>query len=140
MIDSNNWAKEASEKLTAEAKEVTGQKEKIMEGPVLEAIKMFCEQETEFAQAVVQGGSFAECMKKVASGVGNAISDIDAYKKAVQFYFPGAVVNMQMTIDLIGTAAQQNELINNDNKLQGSEEELAVEKPKILTLDLSSFF
>ena len=140
MIEFNNWNIQASEKLDAEAKKVAGQKEKVMAGPVLAAIKTFCEQEAEFAQAVVQGGSFAECMKKVAAGVGDAISDIDAYKKAVQFYFPGAVVNMQLTIDLIGTATEQNEPINNSNKLQESVKESALEKPKLITLDLSSFF
>ena len=104
MIELNNWRTQALEKLDAEKKTVTGQKEKAMAGAVLSAIKTFCEQEREFAQAVVQGGSFAECMKKVAAGVGNSISDIDAYKKAVQFYFPGAQIRMQMSIDLIGNA------------------------------------
>ena len=105
MIEFINWREKALEKLEAEQKAVTGQKEKIMATAVLAAVKTFCEQEQEFAQAVVQGGSFAECMKKVASGVGNSISDIDAYKKAVQFYFPGAQIRMQMSIDLIGKAA-----------------------------------
>ena len=44
-------------------------------------------------------------MKAVAKGVGNSLSDIEAYRRAVQFYFPGATVQMQMTIDLIGSAA-----------------------------------
>lgn len=105
MIELNNWRAQALEKLEVEVKAVTGHKEKAMASAVLSAIKTFCEQEQEFAQAVVQGGSFAECMKKVASGVGNSISDIDAYKKAVQFYFPGAQIRMQMSIDLIGKEA-----------------------------------
>lgn len=83
-----------------------GGKEYVMAKPVMNALKDFCLQEEEFAQAVVQGGSFVDCMKKVASGVGNSISDLDAYKKAVQFYFPGAEVKMQLTIDLIGKAAK----------------------------------
>ena len=36
-----------------------------MKGAVLAAVKDFCVQDEEFAQAVVQGGTFAECMKKV---------------------------------------------------------------------------
>ena len=105
MIALNNWATQAFQKLDAEQKSVSGQKEKVMAGAVVAAIKDFCKQDEEFAQAVVQGGTFADCMKKVAAGVGNCISDVDAYKKAVQFYFPGAKVEMQLSIDLIGDAA-----------------------------------
>lgn len=109
MILLNNWFSQAIEKLDREKSAVTGNKEKAMAGQILEAIKDFCKQEPEFAQAVVQGKSFADCMKEVARGVGNSISDIDAYKKAVCFYFPGAKVNMQLTVDLIGDAADPME-------------------------------
>jgi hypothetical protein len=127
MISLNNWATQAHEKLKAEAKAVSGQREKVMAGPVMEAIKGFCVQDEEFAQAVVQGGTFSDCMKAVAAGVGNAISDIDAYKKAVQFYFPGAEIKVQMSIDLIGDAA-----------LPATEEKKEQTGPVIL--DLMSFF
>lgn len=105
MIQLENWLTQAIQKLDAEKKGVAGQKEKVMAPAVLAAIKDFCKQEPEFAQAVVQGGTFAECMKKVAAGVGNSISDLDAYKRAVEFYFPGAKIQMALTIDLIGDAA-----------------------------------
>ena len=101
MISMENWATQAVKKLTDEKPKVAGNKEKAMAGAVFAAVKDFCLQNEEFAQAVVQGGSFADCMKKVAAGVGNSISDLDAYKKAVQFYFPGAEVRMQLTIDLV---------------------------------------
>lgn len=65
------------------------------------ALLGFCRQDEEFAQAVAQGGSFEDCMKAVGKKVtGGAISDIDAFVAAVQFYFPGAGINVQMTIDL----------------------------------------
>ena len=105
MISMDNMATAAVKKLTEEKKGVTGSKEKAMSSAVFAAIKDFCLQDEEFAQAVVQGGTFANCMKAVAKGVGNSISDIEAYKKAVQFYFPGAEVKMQLTIDLVGQAA-----------------------------------
>ena len=140
MISMENWATQAHEKLKKERAAVSGQKEKAMAGEVLAVIRDFCSQEPEFAQAVVQGGSFAECMKKVAAGVGTSISDLEAYKKAVQFYFPGAVVNMQLTIDLIGDAAQNDEPVRNSDELTEIEEAPMAEKPKLLTLDLSSFF
>lgn len=129
MISMGNWAAQAVEKLDGEKKAVAGQKEKAMAGAVLAAIKDFCVQDAEFAQAVVQGGSFADCMKKVADGVGGSISDLDAYKKAVQFYFPGAEVKMQLTVDLIGKAA------GSDNQA-----DTVAGQPNVISLDLADFF
>ena len=106
MINMKNWATQAVKKLESEKKGVSGSKAMAMSAAVFAAIKDFCVQEEEFAQAVVQGGTFGECMRKVAAGVGNSISDVEAYKKAVQFYFPGAEIKMQLTIDLIGEAAK----------------------------------
>lgn len=94
-----NYLEQAIAKLEG-VKSVSGQKESVMMEPVREALLSFCRQDAEFAQAVAQGGSFEDCMKAVAQGVGSAISDIDAYKKAVQFYFEGAVIEVQMKIDL----------------------------------------
>ena len=88
-----------------QVKAVKGQKERAMAKAVAETLRSFCRQDAEFAQAVAQGGSFADCMAAVAKGVGQSISDVDAYKKAVEFYFPGAKINFQMSIDLIGDAA-----------------------------------
>ena len=72
----------ALKKLEQEKAKVTGQKEQAM------------------AEAVYQGGSFVDCMKQVAKGVGGHISDLDAYRKAVQFYFPGADIQCSMTVRL----------------------------------------
>lgn len=133
MISMENWATQAVAKLKEEKKNVKGQKETAMAGAVMAAIKDFCLQDEEFAQAVVQGGSFADCMKKVAAGVGMSISDLDAYKKAVQFYFPGAEVKMQLTIDLIGKAAGE----------EGPAEQtqpVAVPQPGPIILNLEDFF
>ena len=105
MIKLNNWAAQAVKKLDDGRKAVKGPKESAMAGAVLNGLKDFCTQDEEFAQAVVQGGEFAQCMTAVAKGVGSSISDVEAYGKAVQFYFPGARIRVQMTIDLIGEAA-----------------------------------
>ena len=104
MIELEKWCPRARNRLDKEVGSVKGQKEKAMAAAVCRKMKEFCEQDEEFAQAVVQGGSFADCMAQVAKGVRNCISDIDAYKKAVQFYFPGAEIRVQMSIDLIGQA------------------------------------
>lgn len=95
----NEYTQEALAKLKKELPEVKGTKESAMKKAVAEALEGFCRQDGEFAQAVVQGGSFPECMKAVAKGVGGSISDLDAYKKAVKFYFPGAEVRFTMTVE-----------------------------------------
>ena len=94
-----NFFEQAKKKLEA-VKSVKGQKENAMLQPVREALIRFCEQDEEFAQAVAQGGSLEDCMSAVAKGAGNHISDLDAYRKAVQFYFEGAEVVFQMKIDV----------------------------------------
>lgn len=80
-----------------------------MKKAVREAIETFCKQDEEFAQAVAQGGSFADCMKAVAKNCGSSISDLEAYRRAVQFYFPGAEIRWTMTVDLIGAAGKEAE-------------------------------
>ncbi len=97
-----------------------------MKDSVRATLENFCSQDEEFAQAVVQGGSFEDCMKAVAKGVGQSISDLDAYRKAVQFFFPGAEIRMQMTIDLVGAAA-------------GEEEPKTEAKPSGILLDFTQF-
>ncbi len=96
----SSWYEQAKENMEKGVKEVKGQKEGAMKQAVKDTLLNFCRQDEEFAQAVVQGGSFAECMTAVAKGVGTSISDLEAYKKAVSFYFPGAGIHMVMTIDL----------------------------------------
>jgi hypothetical protein len=70
-----------------------------MKNYVAERLQDFCKQNEEFAQAVVQGGSFSDCMKAVTDKVnGGSISDLDACKAAAEFYFPGCVVDFRMEI------------------------------------------
>lgn len=95
-----SWYEQAKARLSKELDEVTGQRETAMKRAVMDALLDFCRQDDEFARAVVQGGSLSDCMKAVARGVGKHISDLEAYKRAVSFYFPGAGIEMHMTIDL----------------------------------------
>lgn len=91
---------------------ITGKFDKyaaIMKASVKATLEDFCRQDEEFAQAVAQGGSFEECMKAVARGCGSGISDLEAYRRAVQFYFPGAEIRWTMTVDLIGAAGKEAE-------------------------------
>ncbi len=136
MVSMDNWATQAHEKIQKEQKSVSGQKEKAMATAVCAMLNDFCKQEPEFAQAVVQGGSIQACMEAVAKGVGSSISDLDAYKRAVQFFFPGAEIQMQMSIDLIGAAGEP------DPAEKVPSVHAAGEKPAVgkINLDLSSFF
>lgn len=73
---------------------------------VCNVLIMFCEQDEEFAQAIVQGGKkLKDCIESTVRGARDSISDLEVYKRAVEFYFPGATVHMNLTIDLIGEAA-----------------------------------
>ena len=63
----------------------------------------------EHAQAVVQGGTFEDCMKSVAKSCGNGISDLEAFRRAVQFYFRGAEIRFHMTIDLCGSVRDDDD-------------------------------
>lgn len=102
----NDFCERAKAKLEREAKEGAYDRyAAAMKKAVQTALLDFAEQDDEFAQAIVQGGSFADCMKAVAKNCGTSISDIEAYGRAVSFYFPGAKIRVQMSIDLIGDAA-----------------------------------
>lgn len=93
----------AIEKLNEEYKSATNlsQKGNVVKSGVLNALIEFCNQNSEFAQAVVQSDKpISECIEQSVKGTGNACSDLEVYKKAVNFYFQGATVKFDMKIDL----------------------------------------
>lgn len=97
----NEWYGQAAKKLEAEKK--AGKYDRyaeVMKDAVCEALDGFCRQDAEFAQAVVQGKPFEACMQAVSVGCGSAISDLEAFRRAVRFYFPGADVKFHMTVNL----------------------------------------
>ena len=94
------FLEKAREKLKKELPGVSGKKEGEVKLPVMEALLRFAEQDEEFAQAIVQGGSFKDCVAAVCKGVGDSISDLEAYRRAAAFYFPGSTVRFEMHIDL----------------------------------------
>ena len=72
---------------------------KYVAGAVTEALKGFCEQDEEFAQAIAQSDKgLSECIDTILKGHGNCISDLEVYRRAVEFYFPGATVSMTLKI------------------------------------------
>ncbi|MGN1089313.1 MAG: hypothetical protein ACI4Q6_02830 [Huintestinicola sp.] len=93
-----NYTNAAIEKIRAQKKDVKDRKAAVMKSEIAAALINFAKQDNEFAQAIVEGGSFPECMAEVEKGICFSISDIDAIRKAVQFYFKGAEVTFSMAI------------------------------------------
>jgi len=105
----------------------------VMKDAVADALITFAKQDEELAQAIVQGGSFADCMKAVSKEIrNNAISDMAAYGAAVRFFFPGAEIRVKMTIDLVGAAAEPAQ--------EPEQTEEAPAETGGVIIDLSDFF
>lgn len=82
---------------------IKGRYQKAIAPETVKALIVFCEQEPEFEQAVEQSDkSFQECLDHVVNGIGNSISDLEVYSRAVKFYFPVAELHFSMKIDLCG--------------------------------------
>lgn len=82
---------------------IKGRKQQAIDSAVAEALTSFCEQEPEFEQAIEQSGkTFQECLDSVVKDCGDCLSDIEAYRRAVKFYFSTATVSFIMKIDLSG--------------------------------------
>ncbi len=92
----------AIEKIETELKAFKGDKYGMeVKEAVAATLKEFAEQDGEFAQAIVQADkTLSDCCAAIMKGVGKSISDHEAYRRAVQFYFPGADIRFQMVIDL----------------------------------------
>lgn len=90
------------EKLTAELTDAKlGRHETEVKNAVLRTICKFCEQNAEFKQAIEQSDkSFSDCLTATVKGAGASLEDLDVYKRAVAFYFPGADIKCTMTLDL----------------------------------------
>ena len=125
----NEWYEQAKRKL--EAERASGKFDRYagaMKNAVCEALDGFCRQDGEFAQAVVQGGTFEDCMKAVARNCGSSISDLEAFRRAVQFYFPGADVRFQMSVNLCASVETEEEPVPAPAQVPKAER-------KILSLD-----
>lgn len=125
MIEMNNWATQAVSKLNEGRNEIPvfnaddvskklrdsklTQKQKdevmaqarasIVADSAHEALCNFCRQSEVFAQKVVEGGSFADCVRSVMGINVYAMSDLDVYKKCAAYYFPAATIGMSITIN-----------------------------------------
>lgn len=97
--------------------EIKGQKQKAISSAVAEALTSFCEQEPEFEQAILQSGkTFQACLDEVVKDCGSCLSDIEAYRRAVKFYFSTATVSFRMEIDLCGNNGAEKPITMTENK------------------------
>lgn len=96
----NNLLQQVMDKLNNELADVKGNfAADIMKQSVKDALISFCNQSDEFAQTVLNSTkSFKECMEVVAKDYKQGISDYEAYRRAVKFYFPTAEIEFQMKI------------------------------------------
>ena len=105
------------EKLDAEMKEkVQGRHASAVRPSVYEKLLAFSEQSEEFAQAVLDcEKTINDCCEAAMKGCGSSISDLEVYRKAVEFYFPGSDVEMTLTINL-SADAEKNPLTSYKKK------------------------
>lgn len=98
--NSTDIVSQAVEKIKKETSEFKGgSKEKVIHAYVSNTLIGFCEQDERFAKVLLKTKrTLSDCCKYCLEGVTTAISDIDTYRRAVQFYFPNSEISMDMTI------------------------------------------
>lgn len=129
----NEMIQKAIDKLNEESKNANhlSTRAKLVISSVHTTLQTFCEQNAEFAQAVVQTDkTLAECVEETVKNASQAISDIDVYRKAADFYFSGATVEFKMIIKL-GDDGFSNEQTANENA-KPKELELSLDLDKLL--------
>ena len=102
IINSNSqtFGNLAIEKLKTELKK-SQFKRSVVAKCVLSALTHFCNQSEIFAKTVYETDrTFEACIKAVLHNHGDCLSDIEAYRRAVLFYFDGSDVSFEMTIYL----------------------------------------
>lgn len=96
---------------------IKGLKQEAIASAVREALESFCVQETEFEQAIEQSGkTFQACLDEVVKDCGSCLSDIEAYRRAVKFYFSTAMVSFRMEIDLCGNNGAEKPITMTETK------------------------
>lgn len=134
---SNTYYEQACVKLDSEIKGAKlSQKGNAVKSSVIAVLKMMCKQEEEFAQAIVQTEKTAAgCIEKTVAGCGQSVSDIEVYKRAAAFYFPGAKVHMILALDLVGDSSKPDITVTS-----GSAPEPAAPKKRSLEFDFDELF
>lgn len=90
---------QARQKLAEEEKNFKGdQFGEVVYKDLTRTLQQFCEEEW-FAEAITQSPkTLSDCCKTILSGVEQGISDVEVYKRAVEFYVPGSTVKCQLSV------------------------------------------
>lgn len=98
----NTNASAAITKLTDELAAFKGNRYgEAVKNEVAEALMDFCNKSDAFAAIIAASGhTLSDCVKEIMENCGVAISDIEVYRRAVQFYCPEANVSFDMVIEL----------------------------------------
>ena len=111
-VEFMDWRAKAKEKLENENKDFKGSREaKEVQDYILRTLIHFADQEPRFAEVICKTTrTLSECCAAVVHNAGRVLSDLEAYRRAVQFYFPNAEVEFQMLVKLTGSAPTKEEM------------------------------
>ena len=88
-----------------------GRAAKSVQSYVLMTLLSFVDQEPRFAEVVCNTQrTFSECCAAVVHNAGEVLSDLEAYRRAVQFYFPNAEISFTMGVKLTGAPPTEAEM------------------------------
>lgn len=90
---------QAKKKIDEEDKNFTGdQFGMVVHKDLAETLKNFCDVEW-FAESILKSGkTLSDCCKAILSDVQQGISDVETYKRAVEFFVPGSTVKCQFSV------------------------------------------
>lgn len=102
----------ASKKLDEEEKAFVGSGHAKMIFPhVVKTLRGFIEEDDRFAEVFANTvRTVSECCAAVVDKSGDVMSDLEVYRKAVQFYFPNAGVEFKMNVRITGAAPSEEEM------------------------------
>lgn len=102
----------ASKKLGEEEKAFVGSgRAKMIFPHVVKILRGFIEEDDRFAEVFANTArTISECCAAVVDKSGDVMSDLEVYRKAVQFYFPNADVEFKMNVRITGAAPSEEEM------------------------------
>jgi hypothetical protein len=110
----------AKEKINKEFENLgnVGKKEQAVSSYVHNILSDACDQSQDFAEVILNfKRTLKDCLVSIMKGTGNAVSDIDVYRSAIQFYFPNSEISCTTTITLTGDAPDEN-IINKPSPVE----------------------
>ena len=98
--EGNDFIALATEKLDVESKAYKGDRYgNAVHTYVANALRSFIQQDARFAEVFYKTKrTFSDCVRETMQGCGQAISDIEVYRRATKFYFPKSEVEFIMKI------------------------------------------